>query len=175
MLSLTIRSSMTQKICPFSFFNFYINKEAAQAGGCHLCVEEACGLWDEFRGQCGLMTGIEAVASIADFSSSPSELPQTIKQVASPISNILEKMRLKKKDAVAETTSATATPVIPTPVTAAIPPAPPPPSPLVAPTIQETKTTNISEIIKSDVLNPPNVPISDLPIISLNDKAQGLI
>lgn len=57
---------MAIKFCPLSFFSFYVNKEHAQAGGAHHCVEDACALWDESLEQCGLMTAVEAVSMIAE-------------------------------------------------------------------------------------------------------------
>lgn len=80
---------MSYKFCPFSFFTFYVNKSAAQAGGAHHCVEEACALWDAQLEQCSLKTACE---SISGGSFSPSSAP---KQPA-PVSSVLDKIRKKK-------------------------------------------------------------------------------
>src|SRR5271156_3883739 len=122
---------MGQKICPLSFFNFYINKEAAQAGGCHLCVEEACALWDENYQQCSGKSAFDAVGAIADFFTNTSEKENNPVN-SSPIGDILNKLRKKKLDLPTKITPF-AKPALPTPSVATPPDPPPPPPPPITP------------------------------------------
>lgn len=173
---------MGQKICPLSFFNFYINKEAAQAGGCHLCVEEACALWDENYQQCSMKSGLEAVGSIADFLSNSSEKEDSDPfPKSSPINGILNKLRKKKLEG--NLTAKVVAPAASTPAPA--PPPPPPPAPVSNSSAAVAVTTPVTgqaplvgnpntpiELEASDVINRPQVPISELPIITLNSSSK---
>lgn len=176
---------MGQKICPLSFFNFYINKEAAQAGGCHLCVEEACALWDENYQQCSMKSGLDAVGVIADlFSNSEKEEHEPFPK-SSPIDGIFNKLRKKKLEG-----NIPSKVVLPAPA----PPPPPPPAPVSVSSAAVVVTTPVtgqtplavnngevvivgnpskdSPIETSDVINRPQVPISELPIITLNSSSK---
>ena len=76
---------MSSKFCPFSFFSFYVNKDSAQAGGAHHCVEANCALWDSRYDQCSVKTACENIGTS----------PQAKKPRA--VSDILAKIRSKKK------------------------------------------------------------------------------
>jgi len=160
---------MPQKICPLSFFNFYINKEAAQAGGCHLCVEESCALWDENYQQCSLKSGIEAIGAVADAISTDLTEDSFVNKSTSPISSVLEKLRMRKRVEAAKPVN----------------PPPPPPAPVTFATAATSSniSANPSPLSNFDIqtpipspqvedhaelINRPQVPLSELPVISLN-------
>lgn len=67
------------KYCPLSFFSFFINKNASQAGGAMRCVGSQCAWWDEgiseegvVIGQCGFMSLVDCAKNFTDF---PVSLP----------------------------------------------------------------------------------------------------
>lgn len=66
------------KYCPLSFFSFFINKNASQAGGAMRCVGSQCAWWDEgisedgLGGQCGFMSLVDCAKNFTDF---PVSLP----------------------------------------------------------------------------------------------------
>lgn len=137
---------MGQKLCPLSFFSFYINKETAQAGGSHECVEDACAIWDESCQQCHIKSGFEALSLIADVVGGINNISKQGNS-GSPITDILSRLRAKKK--ITEETKVA--------------------EPLVNPP-QEQKSEQITEPKSSvDVTTPPIIPISELPIVSLNE------
>lgn len=92
---------MAVKFCPLSFFSFYVNKEHAQAGGAHHCVEDACALWDESLEQCGLMTAVEAVSMIAESGAIPGRRQARRNELTSAVrgglSSSFDKLRKRKK------------------------------------------------------------------------------
>ena len=94
---------MSTKFCPFSFFSFYVNKNSAQAGGAHHCVEDNCALWDTRYEQCSVKTACE---NMGGATSSPARKPRAV-------SDILAKIRSKKKPAEATTPGAKPDPVTP--------------------------------------------------------------
>jgi len=97
---------MPRKFCPLSFFSFYVNKENAQAGGAHHCVEEQCALWDEAYEQCGLKSGIEALGSIAETGySSKSRGKNLASAVRGNVTSVFDKLRKKKSPIAGNDTS----------------------------------------------------------------------
>jgi len=156
---------MGKKICPLSFFNFYINKETAQAGGAHDCVEDACAIWDETCQQCSIKSGLEAVAIIADFiaSSSNDPLDRNINS-SSPIADILTKLRMRKKVNESPKINEPLIPVVPSSAKS------------VETNITPTPSKPVEETLKtSDILDPPKIPISELPIVSISEPKNETI
>ena len=92
---------MAIKFCPLSFFSFYVNKEHAQAGGAHHCVEDACALWDESYEQCGLKTAVEAVGTLAEAGALPIRRQARRNELTSAVrgglSSSFDKLRKRKK------------------------------------------------------------------------------
>ena len=83
------------KFCPLSFFSFYVNKNQAQAGGAHVCVEEECAWWDEHCNQCQVKTALELVGVIAEAPRVRSTR-KTEKAVAG-VSDMFSRLRNKSK------------------------------------------------------------------------------
>lgn len=62
------------KFCPLGFFSFYVNKDAAQTGGCHQCLGSDCMWYQELEddygqitgGQCAILGTAEALQQIAE-------------------------------------------------------------------------------------------------------------
>ena len=90
---------MARKFCPLSFFSFYVNKENAQAGGAHHCVEEECALWDETYEQCGLKTAVDSVSVIAETGPAVRKpRKEKLAEAASTrVTSLFDKLRGKKK------------------------------------------------------------------------------
>lgn len=92
---------MPQRFCPFAFFSFHVNKNSAEAGGCHHCVEHACALWDVTEQQCGVKSALDSVGVIADaVSSGGIPMVQTkpdAGDVKAGVSSLFDKLRSRKK------------------------------------------------------------------------------
>lgn len=139
---------MGQKLCPLSFFSFYINKETAQAGGSHECVEDACAIWDDSCQQCHIKSGFEALSLIADVVGGINNISKQGNS-GSPITDILSRLRAKKKTT--EETKVT--------------------EPLINSALEPKPEQIIEPKSSVDVTTPPIVPISELPIVSLNESS----
>jgi hypothetical protein len=155
---------MSQKLCPFGFYSFYVNKQVAQAGGCHHCVEERCALWDSYydeqgniQGQCALMSVTESLRTISEASMGKS-LP--VAGVGSSntgsLSVALDKLKARRARRDAAKTSATpaTAPTSATPATA--PPSPPPTAPI--PTVVAATPTAATPTAATPVAPTPVTP-----------------
>jgi len=173
--------SKSPKFCPFGFYSFFVSKEAAQAGGCHHCLEEKCGLWESFyddegnvTGQCSIL-GVgeslrsisESMAEVADgkipsFNAEPimASFSEAVKPVRK-LDSFLDKIRNKKAAEVQkqmETASAA-------PITTEVSP----PIAVEPPVVTSSKLPDDLEAL----LNPPPLPADQLPIISKNPSSVG--
>jgi hypothetical protein len=171
-------TSMPQRFCPLGFFSFYVNKNSAEAGGGHHCIEHACALWDNSYGQCGIMSAIESLGTIAE--STPGGVvskPAAAAKVSQGVSSIFSKLRDKKRLPTAEkkaTTPAT-TPATTTATNTATTPATPATTPAITtPIIAVTNDKNVTisapEVTETKIVNPATIkePVttSSLPIKS---------
>jgi len=160
---------MSKKFCPLGFFSFYVNKKEAQAGGGHHCVEEECAIWNEDYGDCSLKVGLDSITSLAEtLSSGSARAPRSIEPEASKLS-VFDRLRRK--------TEGQKLPIIDQPPTsgAQTPPPPPPPPPLGSLEIPAQPVPPapppppaIPPIKKDEVLKAPDVPINELPVISVS-------
>jgi len=183
---------MSKKFCPLGFFSFYVNKSEAQAGACHHCIEADCALWNEDYEECSLKVGLDAIASVAEvFSLGKVPLPE--RKIETPTLSILDKLRkrnIEKPLPVVETSPTTqVSPQTPlqtspqissqvtqeslkvqasltqiTPSSASPSPPPPPPPPPPIPTVSNKD--------HEDLLNPPDVPVETLPVISTSQEVK---
>lgn len=147
---------MGQKLCPLSFFSFYINKESAQAGGSHECVEDSCAIWDESCQQCHLKSGLESLSLIADVVAGLTDISKSVNK-ESPITDILSRLRAKKKLNDEINLSKEVVQIKPETT-----------EPLKTNLEQTTFDVSLPKI--SDVTIPPKIPVSELPIVSLIDS-----
>lgn len=173
------------KFCPFGFYSFFVSKEQAQAGGCHHCLEQKCGLWESYYddegnlvGQCSILGAAESLRAIADTISDISEnrpLVETIlsnQSVDRPVRKLetfLDKLRNKK------TTPETQAPVVEQTI----------PSPVEQ--MVKVEQTPITEVLKVEppkpaiddlntLLNPPPISPTELPVVSKkSDSAESPI
>ena len=160
---------MPNKFCPFSFFSFYVNKDSAQAGGAHHCVEANCALWDSRFEQCSLKTACE---NIGGATSAPSRKPRAV-------SDILAKIRSKKKSAEVTTPgakpAATPTPGPVTPPEKATSTEGAPIAVPAAPNVEASKTetpklkANVDELLVA-----PAILAAQLPIVTPSEVDNGL-
>lgn len=164
---------MAHKLCPLSFFAFYVNKDSAQAGGAHHCIEDSCALWDGNLEQCSLKSACDAVGMISDvYAGGEPVAPAPAKPKV--VSSVLDKLREKRKNL------PTATPNPPTPNPST------PTAPVTSNAVVEAaQPNNIQQVLPTDVkkeaepqpiedlLNPPKIPISQLPIVSVKTPEEG--
>ena len=155
---------MPQRFCPFGFFSFYVNKKSAEAGGCHQCVEHACALWDNSEAQCSVKSALDSVSIIADSFSSGRGLPiagipsAPAKEAKGGLSNIMDKLRAKKKLPSAKKSTENKVEKKPdAPATAQTPTATP-----TKPAETKTDETKTPET-KTNIVNPALLPTAEKP------------
>jgi len=183
-------SETSKKFCPLGFFSFYVNKKEAQAGGGHHCVEESCAIWNDEYQECSLKMGLDAITSLAENfgTDQPKMMPSRI--VETPKLSVFDRLRKRTEGQKLPTVDAGATisaqPPLPPPAPAPAPAAPsvtPSAAPAAAPSLGllskpqlvaslptipslTPPTTPISQ--KDELLKPPDVPLSELPVISVS-------
>jgi len=173
---------MAPKFCPFGFYSFYVNKEVAQAGGCHHCLEDKCALWESFHddngvtGQCSILSISESLRTMSE--SSGTRLP-VAESGGGRLSNIIDKIKKKKtlpvkvesdeaKSEVVENkvegppASTPGTEMAETKGEVVTPPPPPPPPPPL------DKNKDDPE----DLFTPPKIPLSELPVVSKTNDSK---
>ena len=154
---------MSNKFCPFSFFSFYINKDSAQAGGAHHCVEGSCALWDSRYEQCSVKTACENIGGV----------PSTQSKKPRSVSNIIAKIRSKKKPGEASAPEVNST-------EAAVPAqATPPITDAVQASSAEVVVTEVdSETLKpkvdlKELLVAPDISANKLPIVAPSQETDN--
>ena len=176
---------MSKKFCPAGFFSFYVNKQEAQVGGGHHCVEENCAIWNEEYEECSLKVGLDAITALAENLGGQARTSNRTVEVEAPKLSIFDKLRRK--------TEGQKLPVVDQSITP-LPPPPPPPPPVAniiplgslttpsvikaapAPTPTPTPTPAPAPApapppippVKNDELKPPNIPVNELPVISVS-------
>lgn len=181
------------KFCPWGFYSFYVSKEMAQAGGCHHCLESKCGLWETFyddegnvTGQCSILgmgeslrSVSESLAEIAEGRTSfpietiSSEIIEAVKPVRK-LDSFLDKLRTKKlaeaqKQADNMVAEASKSPGTELPMA----------TPAVTGNTGNTGIQGDSQQAKLSLddldalLNPPPLPVTQLPVVSKNPSPVG--
>lgn len=178
------------KFCPFGFYSFYVSKEQAQAGGCHHCLEDKCALWESYydtegnlTGQCSII-GIgeslrsisESMVDVAEGKTSPvfaGEVLSSAVEAVKParkLESFLDKIRSKKLAQASSTGAEGATgpqgntgPSSETPEIKPVIETAPGPTGLQVVGVTQPKIDDLDAL-----LNPPPIPVSELPIVSKN-------